>query len=153
MAKPRPMEPDWLPCAPPSEAMAELMPTSSPFMFTRAPPELPGLIAASVWMASMTDAWLVEELSPEALTGRFRALMMPEVTVPARPRGEPMATTFWPTATVLELPMAMGVRPVLLATLMTAMSAEGSRPTMLAVAVLPSWKTTLMAPVGALAAA
>ena len=34
--------------------MAEFTPISSPFMFTRAPPELPGLMAASVWMASST---------------------------------------------------------------------------------------------------
>ena len=32
--------------------IAELMPTSSPFILTRAPPELPGLIEASVWIKS-----------------------------------------------------------------------------------------------------
>ncbi len=30
------------------EEMAELMPIKSPFTFTKAPPEFPGLIAASV---------------------------------------------------------------------------------------------------------
>ena len=44
IANPMPMEP------PEREKMAVLMPTSSPFMFTSAPPELPGLMAASVWM-------------------------------------------------------------------------------------------------------
>jgi len=34
----------------PREAIAELRPTSWPLRFTRAPPELPGLIAASLWM-------------------------------------------------------------------------------------------------------
>ncbi|MNE69065.1 hypothetical protein D3C80_1647660 [compost metagenome] len=44
MAKPIPM-------LPPSGAkMAVLMPISSPFRLTNAPPELPRLIAASVWM-------------------------------------------------------------------------------------------------------
>ncbi|MEH2524244.1 MULTISPECIES: hypothetical protein [unclassified Bradyrhizobium] len=37
---------------PPAEMMAELMPINSPLRLTSAPPELPGLIAASVWMKS-----------------------------------------------------------------------------------------------------
>ena len=59
MAKPSPIEPAWPPC-PGSEAIAVLMPMTSPLMSTSAPPELPGLIAASVWIASMTvsaPAW------------------------------------------------------------------------------------------------
>ena len=44
MAKPMPIEP------PLREKMAVLMPTSRPSMSTSAPPELPGLMAASVWM-------------------------------------------------------------------------------------------------------
>ena len=36
--------------APDLETMAVLMPINSPRVLTRAPPELPGLIAASVWM-------------------------------------------------------------------------------------------------------
>ena len=44
MAKPMPIEP------PPREKIAVLMPTSWPDMSTSAPPELPGLMAASVWM-------------------------------------------------------------------------------------------------------
>ena len=44
MAKPTPCEP------PEREKIAVLMPTSRPAMSTSAPPELPGLIAASVWM-------------------------------------------------------------------------------------------------------
>jgi hypothetical protein len=46
MAKPMPMLP------PPRERMAEFTPTSSPRRLTSAPPELPGLIEASVWMKS-----------------------------------------------------------------------------------------------------
>ncbi len=44
MAKPMPTEP------PEREKIAVLMPTSLPSRSTSAPPELPGLIAASVWM-------------------------------------------------------------------------------------------------------
>ena len=44
MAKPMPCEP------PEREKIAVLMPISRPLMSTSAPPELPGLMAASVWM-------------------------------------------------------------------------------------------------------
>src|SRR5262245_52899245 len=44
IANPMPMEP------PEREKIAVLMPTSRPLTSTSAPPELPGLIAASVWM-------------------------------------------------------------------------------------------------------
>ena len=44
MAKPMPCEP------PEREKIAVLMPTSRPVRSTSAPPELPGLMAASVWM-------------------------------------------------------------------------------------------------------
>src|ERR1700733_1989788 len=61
IAKPSPIEPL---CAsgesPPSVAIAELTPISCPLMSTNAPPELPGLIAASVWMASSTVFWLAD---------------------------------------------------------------------------------------------
>ena len=44
MAKPMPSDP------PDDDTIALLMPIKSPVMSTSAPPELPGLIAASVWM-------------------------------------------------------------------------------------------------------
>ena len=44
MANPMPSDP------PDEDAMALLMPIRWPLMSTRAPPELPGLIGASVWM-------------------------------------------------------------------------------------------------------
>ncbi len=46
MAKPMPMLP------PEGLRICELMPTSSPDVLTSAPPELPWLMAASVWMKS-----------------------------------------------------------------------------------------------------
>ena len=67
-------------------------------MSTSGPPELPGLIAASVWIASSTD-WLELLLLCEPLlslagtTGRLSAETMPVVTVLDRPSGEPTATT------------------------------------------------------------
>jgi hypothetical protein len=48
MAKPMPM----LPPSAPEERIEELIPTSAPVASTSAPPELPWLMAASVWMAS-----------------------------------------------------------------------------------------------------
>ena len=44
MAKPIPIFP------PPGARIAVLIPTSSPRRLTRGPPELPGLMEASVWM-------------------------------------------------------------------------------------------------------
>ena len=72
------------PRVPPVVAMAELTPTTSPARLTSGPPELPGLIAASVCTALMYDDSLSE--SP-VVTGRLRALTMPAVTVWLRPSG------------------------------------------------------------------
>ena len=75
--------------------MALLMPITSPDMFTSGPPELPGLIAASVWRKSSNGPWPIE---------RPLALMMPAVTVCCRPKGEPMASTQSPTFILSESP-------------------------------------------------
>ena len=48
IAKPMPMKPSD--CS--GEKMAVLMPMSSPSVLTSAPPELPWLMVASVWMKS-----------------------------------------------------------------------------------------------------
>ena len=89
-----------------------------PDMSSSGPPELPGLIAASVWIALMKD-W--SPASPPAVTGRFRALTMPLVTVLSRPSGAPTAITGSPTTTELESPSGSTGRPARL-TLMTARS-------------------------------
>ena len=100
MAKPRPIEPACEPAAVPIVAMAEFTPITAPVPSSSGPPELPGLMAASVWIA------LMNEVSPRSrrrrCTGRFRALTMPVVTVPARPSGEPTAMTESPTASASE---------------------------------------------------
>ena len=88
MAKPSPMLPAAVESVPGAWAIAELMPMTSPAAFTSGPPELPGLIAASVWMALMKA---VSAASP-AETGRLSALTMPVVTVPTSPSGAPIAT-------------------------------------------------------------
>ena len=82
MAKPMPTLP------PEGVKIIELMPTSSPRRFTSAPPELPGLIEASVWM----KFW-----KPLPRPERPSAETMPEVAVCPRPNGSPTATTKSPT--------------------------------------------------------
>ena len=57
-------------------------------MLNSGPPELPRLIAASVWMKSSYGPWRIS---------RPRAETMPAVTVPPRPNGLPIASTQSPT--------------------------------------------------------
>ena len=96
------------------------------------------MIGASVCTALMTA--LVSLPSPDSRTGRFSALTMPVVTVPARPSGEPMAITGSPTTRSSTLPSEASTSPGF-STLMTAMSLAGSRPTIRASDPLPSEKT------------
>src|SRR6202453_5429155 len=111
-------------------------------MLTRAPPELPGVIAAPVSVAASPVFWLPD--SPVVDTGRFRLLTIPVVTVPARPSGDPIATTDWPTCRSDEEPMEMGVSPETPCTRITAISLVGSAPTTVNVAVRPSEKVTVV---------
>ena len=83
-AKPIPMLPPlWL-------KIAVLIPTNSPRMLTNAPPEFPGLIAASVWMKSSYSAI--------PMLARPTALTIPIVTLCVRPNGLPTASTNSPTS-------------------------------------------------------
>ena len=71
-------------------ATAVLMPTIRPAESARAPPELPGFSAASVWMTSS----ITRPAPPERVgSDRPSALTTPAVTEPARPSGLPTATT------------------------------------------------------------
>src|ERR1700730_1519032 len=144
MAKPSPIDPASAlgPPVSPIVAIAEFIAIRLPSMSTSAPPELPGLIAASVWMASSTVFWLL--VSPTVDTGRLSALMMPAVTVPSRPSGEPTATTLWPTRRLADDPMVIAVRPDMSLARMTAMSLVGSVPTMLNDVVRPSLKVAVV---------
>ncbi len=82
---------------------------TAPRASSSGPPELPGLMEASVCRALMYEALLSPLLSLEA-TGRFLALMMPVVTVFDRPKGAPMAIVSSPTATLSESPRVSGLR-------------------------------------------
>ena len=79
----------------PPATIAVLMPITSPCRFTSGPPELPGLIAASVWRKSSKGPWPI---------WRALALMIPAVTVACSPNGEPTAMTQSPTCILSESP-------------------------------------------------
>jgi hypothetical protein len=68
----------------PTPATAVLIPTTWPRESARAPPELPGLSAASVWITSSTIRVAVWVRTGSARPG---PLTMPAVTLPAIPRG------------------------------------------------------------------
>ena len=95
MAKLTPMKPPEL------EKICELMPTTSPRVLSSGPPELPRLIATSVWMKG-TYCWLAYGLA------RPTALTMPAVTEWSKPNGEPIATTHWPGLERLRVADAQG---------------------------------------------
>ncbi len=100
-------------------------------MSTSAPPELPGLIGALVWITfgSVTP--------PPSDSVRLSALMIPSVTLEARPRGLPIAITMSPTSSFDELANVAG-RSLPPFTLMTARSSCGNAPTSFAVSFLPA---------------
>ena len=78
------------------------MPISRPELSSSGPPELPGLMAASVWMTPLIGRLLGRgDLAPEALT-------MPVVSVWSRPKGLPMAKVLWPTCKSCDVPMGIG---------------------------------------------
>jgi hypothetical protein len=84
---------------------------------------------------------LVSVPSPSSRTGRLTALMMPVVTVPASPSGEPIAITASPTRSPADLPREATVG-LATSTLITARSVFGSRPTMRPATLVWSKKTT-----------
>ena len=75
--------------------MAVLIPISSPLVFTRAPPEFPGLTAASVCI----NDW---ELLPDKSLDL--ALIIPAVTVYVKLNGLPTAKTHSPILVWSESP-------------------------------------------------
>ena len=99
--------------------IAVLIPITSPFILNKGPPELPWLIDASVWIKS---SYLV---NPICL---FLAEIIPEVTVPPKPNGFPIATTQSPTLALVESPNETGLNLSLVSIFITAMSIYGSAP-------------------------
>ena len=123
MAKPTP----WLP--PERLKMAVLMPISRPSMSTSAPPELPGLMAASVWMKVLVilDAHVAAVLGADD-AGRDRLA-----------DAEGIADGQHHVAHLNLSLSAIGTIGRSLASIFTtAMSDFGSRPTTLAVNSRPS---------------
>ena len=120
----------------PIPATAVLMPTTRPRESASAPPELPGLRAASVWM---TSSMIRADRRPRAGRLRPRPLTTPAVTLPARPSGLPTATTSEPTTSRSASPYSGGLGTGRSAR-MTARSDKGSRPTTSKRAVVPSAK-------------
>mmetsp|Transcript_35064 Transcript_35064/g.78045 ORF Transcript_35064/g.78045 Transcript_35064/m.78045 type:complete len:355 (+) Transcript_35064:152-1216(+) len=137
IAKPTPL----LMPLPVGSAIAVLIPITRPALSRRMPPELPGLIAASVWITFLMRASPVSSSLPSPL-------MMPWVSVWSRPKGLPMAYTFCPTRRPSEMPSVTGLSspmrpsssPV---SCSTAMSLSASNPTTLALYVLWSSSVTL----------
>ncbi len=112
--------------AAPSVMMRVLIPITSPRVFRRGPPELPGLIAASVW--------IISTLVPRTPRGRSRPLKetTPTVTLFPSPNGLPIAITHSPTSTWSESARSRTVSGSLGSILRRATSVRASRPTSLA---------------------
>mmetsp|Transcript_2631 Transcript_2631/g.5873 ORF Transcript_2631/g.5873 Transcript_2631/m.5873 type:complete len:223 (+) Transcript_2631:347-1015(+) len=120
MAKPTP-------ALTPAPRDAVLIPIRLPPLSSSGPPELPGLMAASVCTTPLI-------LRP---VGAVICLFLPEMTPVVRvwswPKGLPMATAIWPTFTGVEDPTFRGMRSFLGASILsTARSLSGSTPVSLA---------------------
>ena len=123
IAKPTPL--DWRE----EDAICEFTPITWPSASSSGPPELPGLIAASVWRTPEIGKPLGDWIS------RSSAEMMPVVTVPERPNGLPMAIASSPGRSWLEEASWSGcVSAGILeaSTWRTARSVDGSLPISLA---------------------
>ena len=79
-------------------AIWDVIPITRPAASSSGPPELPGLIAASVWIT-----WSMEKPLGASMR-RCRADTTPVVRVRSRPKGLPIAIVGSPTCTWLESP-------------------------------------------------
>ena len=117
--------------------IAVFIPITSPRAFSNGPPELPGLIAASVWMklTRLSGSPVI------ALLERPVALMIPVVTVLSNPRGLPIAIAHSPGLSRSELPKATAGK-LFASILTTATSVTGSLPKTLPWYLRPSLSIT-----------
>src|SRR5919199_5989945 len=118
------------------------MPMTCPWASSSGPPELPGLIGASVCSRPRSNSPSVDQV-------RFTALIMPCVTVSSDPNGVPIAMAVSPTATWLESASWTAEMPAgIFDTRMRARSSALSVPTTVAVLVAPvlNLTVTLVAP-------
>jgi hypothetical protein len=118
-----------------SPRMAVLMPTSRPSMSSSAPPELPGLIDASVCTKS-------KSIRSPALKFRCTAETTPVVTVCERPNGLPIAMSVSPGRRSSERPIVANGSRSFVSSFSTARSVEGSVPTTFAMISRPSRRPT-----------
>src|ERR1700694_373499 len=115
-------------------SIESLIPITWPWVLSSAPPELPGLIGASVW---------IRPESPDAALCRLRPDTMPAVIDSGSPNGAPMAYTWSPTRTLLEFPSGSGCKVEAAAdTRTTARSALVFELTSVAVRMRPSLNVT-----------
>ena len=119
-AKPTPMLPPD-----PSVRIDVFIPITRPWRSASAPPELPGLIGASVWIMATTDS---RPSSVRLSRTRPLALTMPEVTVCCRPNGLPIATASCPTSTEISGANTATPNAKLVSILTTATSVSWSAP-------------------------
>src|SRR6478672_11813676 len=118
-----------------SSAASVGMPITRPDRSTSAPPELPGLIAALVWMAD-------ERVTPSPSgTLRPTAETMPSVTLERSPSGFPRASAMSPTSSCEESANVAG-RGRAPAMRTTARSFAASRPTVVAGWLSPDARVT-----------
>ena len=105
------------------------MPITCPEALTSAPPLLPGLIGALVWIApgsvAAVRAWPARPGVAGSVTARSVAEMIPWVTLPDRPSGLPMASTTSPACTWSESPNRAGCSPEGSSARITARSSGG----------------------------
>ncbi len=114
------------------------MPISSPFRFTKAPPELPGLRAASVWINDSMP--ILPPLELWLMLLAF-ALTIPAVTVELNPKGLPTASTHSPILRSSLFPKVIGVS-FSASILIRARSVASSVPITLASYVELSFRST-----------
>jgi hypothetical protein len=88
--------------APDGLAICVFTPMSRPALSRSGPPELPGLIAASVW----TTPWILRPVTDSIVLPS--ALTIPVVSVSSRPNGFPIAKTLWPTFRSRLVPTRIG---------------------------------------------
>ena len=124
-----------LPELPLDPIIAVFIPTNSPFRLTKAPPEFPGFIDASVCI-KFSYASIPKPDLPSALT-------IPEVTVCPIPKGFPIATTKSPTRSFSEFANFKDVR-FFGVIFITAISDAGSAPIREALNSLPSCNLTFI---------
>jgi hypothetical protein len=115
----------------------ELIPSTRPRLSSSGPPELPWLMAASVWIAPVVSKPVSDWIE------RPVALMTPTDSDCSSPNGLPMAATGEPTTRSLAEPSGSGRRVSPCgSTFRSATSENGSKPSTFAGTWLPSWKRT-----------